>query len=103
MGAIVVADTIRPEARAAVGALRAMRIKTILVTGDTIDVANAVGHSLGMDQIEAGLLPEDKLARIHDLRSLDHCVAMVGDGVNDAPALAEANVGIAMGSSTDVA
>lgn len=103
LGAIAVADTVRPEARAAMQSLDEMGIKTILLTGDTAAVANVVGRSLNITQVEAGLLPEDKLARVRDLIVAGKCVAMVGDGVNDAPALAEANVGVAMGSGTDVA
>ncbi|QHD69584.1 heavy metal translocating P-type ATPase [Sphingobium yanoikuyae] len=103
LGAIAIADTVRPEARAAMQALWLMGIKTILLTGDTAAVANAVGRSLNISQIEAGLLPEDKLERVRALIKSGKTVAMVGDGVNDAPALAEANVGIAMGSGTDVA
>ncbi|HQS98168.1 MAG TPA: cation-translocating P-type ATPase [Novosphingobium sp.] len=103
LGSIAVADTIRPEARAAMQSLFQMGIKTILLTGDAAAVANAVGRSLNITQIEAGLLPEDKLERIRALTRAGKIVAMVGDGVNDAPALAEASVGIAMGSGTDVA
>lgn len=103
LGAIAVADTIRPEARAAMQSLALMGIKTILLTGDAAAVANAVGRSLNITQIEAGLLPEDKLERVRALTRAGKIVAMVGDGVNDAPALAEASVGIAMGSGTDVA
>lgn len=103
LGAIAVADTVRPEARAAMQALWLMGIKTILLTGDTAAVANAVGRSLNISKIEAGLLPEDKLDRVRALIKAGKTVAMVGDGVNDAPALAEASVGVAMGSGTDVA
>ena len=103
LGSIAVADTIRPEARSAMLSLFNMGIKTILLTGDSAAVANAVGRSLNISQIEAGLLPEDKLDRVRALIRSGKSVAMVGDGVNDAPALAEASVGIAMGSGTDVA
>lgn len=103
LGSIAIADTIRPEAREAVQALSAMGIKTLLLTGDAPAVANAVGRSLNIVQVEAQLLPEDKLARIRALIREEGVVAMVGDGVNDAPALAEASVGVAMGSGTDVA
>ena len=103
LGQIVVADTVRPEAKRAVEALGRMRIRTILLTGDTKAVAAAVAHSVGIGEFEASLLPEDKLGRIKDLVSRGRVVAMVGDGINDAPALTEANVGVAMGSGTDVA
>jgi heavy metal translocating P-type ATPase len=103
LGAIIVADTVRPEAKRAVEALHRMGIRTVLLTGDAKRVASAVGSSLGIKEIEAELLPEDKLTRIQALVAQKRVVAMVGDGVNDAPALAEANVGVAMGSGTDVA
>jgi heavy metal translocating P-type ATPase len=103
LGAIAVADTIRPEARRAIEALNRLGVRTILLTGDAQPVAQAVGDSLGIKEIVAELLPEDKLARIQALVAQRRVVAMVGDGINDAPALAEANVGVAMGSGTDVA
>ncbi|MBU3970423.1 MAG: cadmium-translocating P-type ATPase [Alphaproteobacteria bacterium] len=103
LGAIAVADTVRPEARRAIEALHGLGIRTLLLTGDALPVAQAVGASLGIRDIEAGLLPEDKLARVQALVGQKRIVAMVGDGVNDAPALAAASVGIAMGSGTDVA
>ena len=103
LGEIVVADTVRPEAKHAVEALGRMRMRIILLTGDTKAVGAAVAHSVGIDEFEANLRPEDKLRRIKDLVSRGRIVAMVGDGINDAPALAEANVGAAMGSGTDVA
>jgi Cu+-exporting ATPase len=103
LGAIAVADTVRPEARRAVEALARMRLRTILLTGDTKAVAVAVARSLGIGEVEADLLPEDKLARIKELVARGRVVAMLGDGINDAPALTEATVGVAMGSGTDVA
>ena len=103
LGTISVADTIRPEAAQAVADLKAMGIRVILLTGDNKTVATAIGSQLGLNEIEAELLPEDKLERIQALVRQKCTVAMVGDGVNDAPALAEANVGVAMGSGTDVA
>lgn len=103
LGSIAVADTVRPEAKRAIAALQRMGIRTVLLTGDARRVADAVGASLGIKEIEAELLPEDKLARVRALVAAKRKVAMVGDGVNDAPALAEANVGVAMGSGTDVA
>ncbi|MFZ1104805.1 MAG: cation-translocating P-type ATPase [Hyphomicrobiaceae bacterium] len=103
LGSIIVADTIRPEARPAIEALHRMGLKTVLLSGDARRVAAAVGAKLGIAEIESELLPEEKLSRIRELVAQKRVVAMVGDGVNDAPALAEANVGIAMGSGTDVA
>ena len=103
LGAIVVADSVRPEAKPAVEALARMRMRTILLTGDTKSVADAVGRRLGIAEVHADLLPEDKLARIKHLVGRGCVVAMLGDGINDAPALTEANVGVAMGSGTDVA
>ena len=103
LGEIVVADTVRPEARRAVEALLAMHMRVILLTGDIKAVAAAVAHDIGISEFEADLLPEHKLARIRELVSRGRVVAMLGDGVNDAPALTEANVGVAMGSGTDVA
>jgi P-type E1-E2 ATPase len=103
LGSIAVADTVRSEAKRAIEALHRMGIKTVLLTGDVRRVAVAVGSALGIKEMEAELLPEDKLARVQALVAQKRIVAMVGDGVNDAPALAEANIGVAMGSGTDVA
>ena len=103
LGSIVVADTIRPEAQRAIAALHGMNIKTILLSGDTRRVASSVGAKLGIEEIEAELLPDQKLLRVRKLVAQNRVVAMVGDGINDAAALAEASVGIAMGSGTDVA
>jgi heavy metal translocating P-type ATPase len=103
LGAITVADTVRPEARQAVQAIHRMHIRTVLLTGDALTIAQSVGRELGIDEVEAGLLPEAKYARIKELVASGLVVAMVGDGINDAPALSEANVGVAMGSGTDVA
>ncbi len=104
LGTVVIADSLRPEARRAIEMFDRMGIQSILLTGDTRPVAELVARQLGIRQVEAGLLPEAKLARIKELMARDHrIVAMVGDGINDAPALAEASVGVAMGSGTDVA
>jgi Cd2+/Zn2+-exporting ATPase/Cu+-exporting ATPase len=103
LGAILIADTVRPEARRAIEALNRMGIRSVLLTGDTKPVAEMVARELGITDVEADLLPEMKLARIKSLVAGGRIVAMVGDGINDAPALAEASVGVAMGSGTDVA
>jgi cation transport ATPase len=84
LGAIAVADTVRPEARCAVAAFADMRLRSILLTGDTKAVAGAVARSLGIGEIEADLLPEDKLARIKELVARGRVVAMLGAGINDA-------------------
>ena len=103
LGTIEVADALRPQAIEAVAALRAMGLRTILLTGDAADVAGAIGRRLGVDEVGAEMLPAAKLERVRELTRGGRTVAMVGDGVNDAPALVEAGVGIAMGSGTDVA
>jgi len=103
LGSIEVADRLRPEAKNAVHQLKLMGLKTILLTGDSRRVAEAVGKGLGVDEISAELLPEQKLQRVQELLAQGKKVVMVGDGVNDAPALAQATVGVAMGSGTDVA
>jgi heavy metal translocating P-type ATPase len=103
LGVIAVADTVRPEAQRAIDALGRMGTRTILLTGDTRGVAEAVAGGLGIREVEADLLPEDKLQRINRLVAAGRTVAMIGDGINDAPALAAASVGVGMGSGTDVA
>ena len=103
LGTIVIADTVRPEALRAVASLERMNIRPILLTGDAKPVADAVARELRITEVEAELLPEAKLARIKRLVKSGRVVAMVGDGINDAPALTEASVGVAMGSGTDVA
>ena len=101
--AFAVADVIRPESREAVDRLHAKGIAVVLLTGDAQAVAQSVGRELGIDQVLAEVLPEQKAAVIEDLQRSGKRVAMVGDGVNDAPALATADVGIAIGAGTDVA
>jgi heavy metal translocating P-type ATPase len=103
LGTLVVADTLRPEAAKAIQDLKAMGLKTVLLTGDSKVVADDIGRKLGVDEIAAELLPEDKLEFVGRLTRERHNVVMVGDGVNDAPALMKATVGIAMGAGTDVA
>lgn len=103
LGAIEVADVIRPEAAASIAAIRRMGMRTILLTGDAASIASDVGARLGVDEIHAELLPDQKLEAVKALQAAGRQVAMVGDGINDAPALVQAHVGIAMGSGTDVA
>jgi Cu2+-exporting ATPase len=103
VGGLALEDEIRPEARAAVAALQAMGRKVVMITGDARQVAEAVGADLGVDEVFAEVLPEDKSAKVAELHARGLKVAMVGDGVNDAPALAGADVGIAIGAGTDVA
>ena len=103
LGTIRIADVLRPEAKNAIAAMRQMGLKTILLSGDTQAATSSVGRGLGVDEAVGGLLPEQKAKWVTELRSKGRNVAMVGDGINDAPALVEANVGIAMGSGTDVA
>jgi P-type E1-E2 ATPase len=99
----VVADLLRPEAKEAIRSLKSMGLRTVLLTGDAQAVAEDVGKKLGVDEVASELLPEEKLQYVKRLAAASHTVAMVGDGVNDAPALAQATVGVAMGSGTDVA
>jgi heavy metal translocating P-type ATPase len=103
LGSIRIADILRPEAKKAVAAMRQMGLRTVLLSGDTQTATSSVGRDLGVDEAVGGLLPEQKARWVTELRSKGRNVAMVGDGINDAPALVEANVGIAMGSGTDVA
>jgi Cu2+-exporting ATPase len=103
LGAIVVDDEIRPESRGAVDGLHQRGIRVAMITGDARPVANAVAQTLGIDEVFAEVLPSQKDAKVRELQSRGHHVAMVGDGVNDAPALARAEVGIAIGAGTDVA
>src|SRR3990172_5597574 len=103
MGAIALADIIRRESREALRHLKAMGIKSIMLTGDSTAVARWVAGELGLDEYFAEVLPDQKAAKIREVKRRGLTVAMVGDGVNDAPALVEADVGIAIGAGTDVA
>ncbi|MDN4507563.1 heavy metal translocating P-type ATPase [Dietzia kunjamensis] len=103
IGALRLADEIRPESRDAVDALHAAGAQVVMITGDAQAVADTVAAELGIDRVFAGVRPEDKAAKVAQLQHEGRKVAMVGDGVNDAPALAQADVGIAIGAGTDVA
>jgi heavy metal translocating P-type ATPase len=103
VGSIHVADLLRPEAKHAIQDLKSMGLRILLLTGDSRAVAEEIGKGLGVDEISAELLPEQKLQRVEELLAQGRKVVMLGDGVNDAPALARATVGVAMGSGTDVA
>ena len=103
VGALKLADAVRQESREAIDALHARGIQVVMITGDARDVAEHVGAELGIDRIFAGVRPEDKASRVAALQDEGRKVAMVGDGVNDAPALARADVGLAIGAGTDVA
>ena len=102
-GAIALADTVRPESRRALKALKEMGIQAMMLTGDSTAVARWVGKELQLDDFFAEVLPDQKAAKINEVKSRGLTVAMTGDGVNDAPALVEADVGIAIGAGTHVA
>ena len=104
LGLFAVADTLRRSAVDAVAQLRALGVTPVMLTGDNLATAQAVGRAAGIDDVRGGLLPEDKLAAIRELRQRHGPVAMIGDGINDAPALAQADIGFAMGAAgTDIA
>ncbi|MCZ4552536.1 heavy metal translocating P-type ATPase [Gordonia rubripertincta] len=103
IGALGLADEVRAESREAIDALHALNIHVVMITGDAEAVARTVATDLGIDRVFAGVRPEDKAAKVSELQREGRKVAIVGDGVNDAPALAQADVGIAIGAGTDVA
>ncbi|KAG2488839.1 hypothetical protein HYH03_012637 [Edaphochlamys debaryana] len=102
-GLLAIADPLKPEAAGVVGALRARGVDCVMLTGDNWRTARALAGTLGIDQVNAETLPKTKAQKIRELQSQGHVVAMVGDGVNDSPALAAADVGVAIGSGTDIA
>ena len=102
-GALALEDSLREESKEAIKKLHELGVKTAMLTGDKKDVADEVGKKLGIDTVFAGVLPEQKVDKVKELQSKGHIVGMVGDGVNDAPSLKQAHVGIAIGAGTDVA
>ena len=102
-GYIAVADTVKSEAKVAVQELKDMNLRTVMITGDNHSTAQAIANEVGIDHVIANVLPEDKAKHVAHFQDKGKNVAMVGDGINDAPALVQADIGIAMGTGTEVA